>query len=77
MKLTPIVLLATSLILSSCLTPSQKDKLASNLAKDGKAALVGGLTTGTWAGAADAALGQVLKNNLTAPKNPLGPVNPQ
>lgn len=77
MKLTTLLLLATSLILSSCLSPSQKDKLASNLAKDGKAALVGGLTTGTWAGAADAALGQALKNNLTAPKNPLGSVNPQ
>lgn len=78
MKLTTLLLLATSLILSACNLPQdQKDKLASNLAKDGQAALVGGLTTGSWEGAAAGALGQAVKNNLTAPKNPVKPVTPQ
>ena len=60
--------------LSSCsLTQEQKDKLAANLAKDANAALVGGLTTGTWAGAAAGAGVQVVKNHTSA-KQPVGKV---
>jgi len=78
MKLTPTVLLATSLVLSSCsLTPEQKAILSTNALKDANAALVGGLTTGTWAGVAAGAGAQVIKNHSTAAKNPGVPVNPK
>lgn len=60
---------------SCSLTQEQKDELASNLAKDASAALVGGLTTGTWAGAAAGASAQVISNHTSA-KQPLRKVNP-
>jgi len=82
MKLTPTVLLATSLVLSSCsLTPEQKATLSANALKDANAALLGGLSTGTWAGAAAGATAQEIENlrarPLTAPKNPGTSVNPR
>jgi len=67
-------LLALTLIIASCsLTPEQKATLTANAAKDANAALVGGLTTGTWAGAATAAGSQAIRNHapLTAAKNPV------
>ena len=56
-------------MVSCSLTDDQKV----NLAKDANAALVGGLTTGTWAGAAAGATAQVIRNHapLTAAKNPV------
>ena len=80
MKLEALAILAFTVILSlfhaSCsLSQEQKDKLASNLAKDANAALVGGLTTGTWAGAAAGAGVQVVKNHTSA-KQPVGKVQP-
>jgi len=79
MKTHQLILLTAcilALIGPSCsLTQEQKDKLASNLAKDADAALVGGLTTGTWAGAAAGASAQVIRNR-TAAKNPGKPVTP-
>ena len=80
MKLEALVILAFAAILSlfhaSCsLSQEQKDKLASNLAKDANAALVGGLTTGTWAGAAAGAGAQVVKNHTSA-KQLIGKINP-
>lgn len=80
MKLEALVILAFVVILSlfhaSCSLPQeQKIKLTSNLAKDANAALVGGLTTGTWAGAAAGAGAQVVKNHTSA-KQPLRKVNP-
>jgi len=82
MKLNLIILLtftvAIALFHTSCsLTPEQKATLSANALKDANAALVGGLTTGTWAGAAAGATAQVMKNHSTAPKNPGVPVNPQ
>lgn len=77
MKLIHLTLLATSLILSSCLSPEQKATLSNNALQDANAALVGGLTTGTWAGAAAGASAQVLKNHLPEPKNPGKSVTPQ
>lgn len=78
MKTPTILLLATILILASCsLTPEQKATLSANALKDANAALVGGLTTGTWAGAAAGATAQVIKNHSTAAKNPGVPVNPK
>lgn len=78
MKLTPLVLLITSLVLSSCLTPEQKATLSTNALKDANAALLGGLSTGTWAGAAAGATAQILRNRRgsTATKNPGVPVTP-
>lgn len=76
MKLTTLVLLTSSLILSSCLTPEQKTTLTNNALKDADAALLGGLTTGTWAGAAAGAVAQAIKNR-TAAKNPGVPVTPK
>lgn len=69
-----LCILAT-LCLVSCLTPEQKSAIASNVAKDANAALVGGLTTGTWAGAAAGAGAQVVRNH-TAAKQPIGKVQP-
>jgi uncharacterized membrane protein len=78
MKLTTLILLTSCLVLSSCsLTPVQKATLSANALKDANAALVGGLTTGTWAGAAAGATAQVIKNHSTAAKNPGVPVNPK
>lgn len=69
-------LLALTLLTASCsLTPEQKAALAANLAKDANAALVGGLTTGTWAGAAAGAGSQFVRNHTTA-KQPLRKVQP-
>jgi len=80
MKLEALAILTFAAILSlfqaSCsMSQEQKDQLASNLAKDANAALVGGLTTGTWAGAATGAGAQVVKNHTSA-KQPLRKVNP-
>lgn len=66
-------LLLVALLLVSCgLTAEQKATLANNLAKDGAAALQGGLATGSWEGAGLAAGAQVVKNHLpvTSAKNP-------
>ena len=60
---------------SCSLTPEQKAAIASNVAKDANAALVGGLATGTWAGAAAGAGAQVVRNHISA-KQPLRKVNP-
>lgn len=71
---------AIALFHSSCaLTPAQKETLTTNALKDANAALVGGLTTGTWEGAAAGALVQAQKNHSgqTSGKQPLQPVNPQ
>jgi len=76
---TPKVLVAclAVLSLSSCtLTAEQKATLESNLAKDGAAAIQGGITTGTWQGAGLAAAGQVARNHLQSAKNTVAPVNP-
>lgn len=80
MKLEALAILAFAAILSlfhaSCsATQEQMDELTSNLAKDANAALVGGLTTGTWSGAAAGAGAQVVKNHTSA-KQPVGKVNP-
>ena len=80
MKLEALVILAFAAILSlfhasRSLTQEQRDKLASNLAKDANAALVGGLTTGTWAGAAAGAGAQVVSNHTSA-KQPVRKVAP-
>lgn len=60
---------------SCALTEEQKAKLADNVRKDAEAALVGGLATGTWAGAAAGASAQVIRNH-TSDKQPLRKVNP-
>lgn len=73
------ILIFTTLALTSCgLTADQKATLASNLAKDGSAALAGGLATGSWQGAALAGGAQAVKNHLpvTSAKNPVGKVQP-
>lgn len=80
MKLEALAVLAFAAILAlfhaSCsMTQEQKAALASNLAKDGKAALVGGLATGSWAGAAAGAGSQVIRNH-TAAKQPVAKVTP-
>lgn len=81
MKLTTLLLISSSLVLSACLSPAQKDTLTTNALKDANAALLGGLTTGTWAGAAAGATAQEIENirarQRTAPKNPGTPVNPR
>jgi hypothetical protein len=70
-----LCLLSTLLLASCSLTAEQKAAIASNAAKDVNAALVGGLTTGTWAGAAAGAGAQFVRNH-TAAKQPIGEVNP-
>ena len=83
MKTNLIILLtftgAIALFHTSCaLTEAQKKNLTTNALKDANAALVGGLTTGTWAGAAAGAGAQVLQNHsgLTSAKQPIEPVSP-
>lgn len=67
-----IISLVLALLGSSCsLTQAQKDTLTQNALKDANAALVGGLSTGTWEGAAAGAMAQALKNHLPAAKNPV------
>ena len=66
------------LFLSSCsLSQEQKATLESNALKDANAALIGGLSTGTWQGALAGAGAQAIRNHLptTAAKNPVS-VNP-
>lgn len=80
MKLEALAILAFAAILTlfhaSCsMTQEQKDRLTANLAKDANAALVGGLATGSWAGAAAGAGAQVVKNHTSA-KQPVGKVQP-
>lgn len=84
MKFNLLILLAftgmIALFHTSCsLTPAQKETLTNNLLKDGNAALVGGLTTGTWQGAAAGAGAQVIQNHVpkTAAKQPVPDVLPK
>lgn len=68
--------LFSALLLASCsLTPEQRTTLEANAIKDANAALVGGLTTGSWAGAAAGAGAQAIRNHTSA-KQPIGKVQP-
>ena len=71
----PILALTFFLVSCAPLTPEQKATLEVNAFKDANAALVGGLSTGSWVGAAAGAGAQVIRNH-TAAKQPIGKVQP-
>lgn len=62
--------ICASFLTACSLTPEQRATLEANALKDAAAAAQGGLTTGTWQGAALAAGAQVIRNH-TATKNPV------
>ena len=81
MKTPLLPLLTASLFLASCLSPQQQATFSNNAMQVANAALLGGLNTGTWAGAAAGATAQEIENirarQRTAAKNPGAPVNPK